>query len=433
MTRDTSKRSYKDLITTFSPAIILIIAGFWVAYQFVAPPPPKKIIISTGSKAGNYFKIAQQYREELAEKGIELEIISSLGSGENIRRLLNGKVDLAFIQGGTGNKEQSLVSLGSLYYEPLWIFLRKGINIETISDLAGFRVSIGQEGSGTRILVNQLLELNDFDSKAADIQALSATHAKQALLNSTIDVAFMVTSSDSAIVKELLPNEQVKLLELKRADTYVRLIPYLSKISLAEGILDLKNNLPAHNVNLLAPTANLVVTKDFNPALMVLLLRTADKIHSKASIFSATETFPSSQFTAYPVNEVASRFYTVGSPFLMRYLPFWPAVFIDRMIVMLVPLLVLLLPLGKIMPPLYQWRIRSKIYRWYKELQDVDAEIHCQPLSEEQFESLAAELTRVEQEVNKVKPPLSYADQLYNLLIHIDLVRKKLNAERTED
>lgn len=405
MTKNTSKRSYKDLITTFSPAILLIIAGFWVAYQFVAPPPPKKIIISTGSKTGNYFKIAQQYREVLAKEGIELEIINSSGSGENIKRLLNNEVDLAFVQGGTGKEGDPLQSLGSLYYEPLWIFLRKETKAEKIIDLSGLRIAIGQDGSGTQILTKQLLELNHIDNKATKLLAISSADAAQAITNSEIDAAFIVSSAKSDTVQKLLYNDQLELMGLLRAATYIKLLPYLSKVILPEGIIDLASNFPAQADTLLAPTANLVVREDFNPALIVLLLRAADEIHSKGSIFSAADAFPSDEFTAYPINDVAKRFYKVGPPFLMRYLPFWPAVFIDRMIVMLVPLLMLMIPLGKIMPPLYQWRIRSSIYRWYKELQEVADEITEQPLSVDQLDALNLKLTMVENEVNKVKPP----------------------------
>jgi len=259
--------------------------------------------------------------------------------------------------------------------------------------------------------------------------SLSSSDAATALVQAKCDVAMMVASSDSEIVQKLPRSDKVKLLELNRADAYTRLFPYLSKITLSEGIVDLEKNFPSRSINLLAPSANLVVNEDFNSALIVLLLRAADSIHNEKSLFSASGDFPSVDSTAYPINEVAERFYTVGPPFLMRYLPFWPAVFIDRMIVMLVPLLALLLPLGKIMPPLYRWRIRSKIYRWYKELQEVDDAMHQQQLSSQQVESLNKDLIQIENEVNKVKTPLSYADQVYNLLLHIDLVKKKLNTQ----
>ncbi len=429
MLKGKSKKSYKELLITLGPAILLTIVGFWVAYQFVSPPPPKKIVITTGSDTGTYYKLAQQYRTALAKEGIVLEILNSSGSKENINRLLDKQADIAFIQGGTGNNEKILQSLGSLYYEPLWIFVRKEVDVEKITDLSGLRIAIGQEGSGTRVLATELLDLNHIKEQSSQLLPLSSSDAAAALVQAECDAVMMVASGDSEIVQQLLRSDKVNLLELTRADTYTRLLPYLSKISLSEGIVDLEKNLPSQSINLLAPSANLVINEDFNSALIVLLLRAADTIHHNKSLFSDAGDFPSSQSTAFPINEVAERFYSVGPPFLMRYLPFWPAVFIDRMIVMLVPLLALLLPLGKIMPPLYRWRIRSKIYRWYKELQEVDDMIHQQQISAQQVESLNKDLIQIENEVNKVKTPLSYADQVYNLLLHIDLVKKKLNSQ----
>ena len=422
------KRSYKELLITLGPAILLTIAGFWVAYQFVAPPPPKKISITTGSKTGTYYKLALQYKTELAKEDIELEIFTSSGSKQNIGRLLDDEADVAFIQGGTGNKEASLQSLGSLYYEPLWIFAKKEINAERMTGFAGLRIAYGTEGSGTRVLANELLRLNHLDDNSVQLLALSSTEAAVAITQNACDVAFIVGSGESGVVQQLLRDDNVTLIQLSRVDAYTRLLPYLSKITLPEGIVDLERNYPPHAVNLLSPSANLVVKNDFNSAIAVLLLRAADTIHKKASLFAVAETFPSEQYIAYPIHDVAKRFYEVGSPFLMRYLPFWPAVFIDRMIVMIIPLLALIIPLGKIMPPLYRWRIRSKIYRWYKELQEVDDKMHEGALSAEQITALNNELLQIQNEVNKVKTPLSYADQVYNLLLHIDLVKKNLNT-----
>lgn len=217
------KKSYKELLITLGPAILLTIAGFWLAYQFVSPPPPKKIVITTGSDTGTYYKLAQQYRTALAKEGIELEILNSSGSKENIKRLLDKQADIAFIQGGTGSDDVTLQSLGSLYYEPLWIFLRKGIDVEKITDLSGLRIAIGQEGSGTRVLSSELLSLNHINEQSAMLLSLSSSDAATALVQAKCDVAMMVASSDSEIVQKLLRSDKVKLLELNRADAYTRL------------------------------------------------------------------------------------------------------------------------------------------------------------------------------------------------------------------
>lgn len=315
MSTDKTEKSYKELLITIAPAILLAIAGFWVAYQFVSPPPPKKISMTTGSNTGTYYKLALQYQTELAKEGIDLEILTSSGSKQNIERLLNKQADIAFIQGGTGNNEASLQSLGSLYYEPLWIFIKKQINADKITDLAGLRIANGIEGSGTRVLATELFSLNKLKSQSTQLLPLSSSNAALAITQDQCDVALMVTSESSTAVQQLLRNDQIKLMQLSRNDAYTRLLPYLSKITLPEGIVDLEFNYPAQSVSLLSPSANLVVNEDFNSALIVLLLRAADKIHHQASLFSAEDSFPSGESTAYPINEVAKRFYKVGSPF----------------------------------------------------------------------------------------------------------------------
>ncbi|NOQ63560.1 MAG: C4-dicarboxylate ABC transporter substrate-binding protein [Methyloprofundus sp.] len=428
MQKKTSERSYKDLIITFGPAALLLIAGFWLASQFIAPSPPKKIVISTGSEQGSYFKVAQYYRQALAEEGIDLEILTSAGSGENIKRLLNKQVDIAFVQGGIGDNEASLMSLGSLYYEPLWLFVKKELIVETLADITALKISVGEEGSGTQSLAKQLLALNHIDIASTQLLLTPTATAIKALVEENIEGLFIVASERSDLVKELLANEQLKLINIRRADSYIKLLPFLSKVTVPEGIFSLENNSPPEALTLLAPTVNLVVDEDFNPALMILLLRAADKIHSKASVFAEESRFPSSELNSYPLDGVAKRFYKVGSPFLMRYLPFWPAVFIDRMMVMLVPLLMLMIPLSKIMPGLYRWRIRSRIYRWYKGLQEITDELAEETLTAEELGYLQEKISLIDREVNKENPPLSYADQLYNLLLHIDLVRKKLDT-----
>ncbi len=432
MTGKRTSRSFKELIFTFTPAIVLIVAGFWVAAQFVSPAPPKHIIIATGSKNGAYYQFAERYRDELAREGITVEIKTSSGSKNNIALLLEKKADIAFVQGGAGNLAEAddiLVSLGSLYYEPVWIFINKQVQAKNLADFIGLHVAIGPMGSGTRLASKQLLAPNHVDQENTDLLPLSGLQAAESLSRHKIDAALFVSSAKAGAIQTLLHDPEVRLLSLYRADAYNRLLPYLSKVTLPEGIIDLHSNIPPRPIEMLAPAANLVVREDFHSALIVLFLRAAKKIHKGANLFSPPNTFPSSQLTAFPLSEVAERFYKVGPPFLMRYLPFWAAIFIDRMMVFLIPMLALLFPLFKVMPPLYRWRVRSRIYRWYKELQEIDDESFSGHLSPEQQEKFNRRLAQIEEEVIKVNTPLSYADQLYNLLLHIDLVKKKGNSQ----
>jgi TRAP transporter TAXI family solute receptor len=422
---------YLDLLVTFTPLVLLIVAGFWIASKFIAPPVPKHITISTGNENGAYYYFAEKYRDELKKNGITLDIISSSGSLENIERLQHNKADIAFIQGGTATEEEGLVSLGSLYYEPVWIFVNSNITIRQLKDFSGLRISTGPDGSGTQVIAQILLGLNEINGQNSSLVAHTNDEAADYLLDHKIDVAFFVASAKTPVIQKLFHDNRVYLLNLERAKAYSLMLSYLSEISLAEGIVDLPRNIPNQAISLIAPTANLIVRDDLHSALQVLLLEAAKKIHSGPGLFSPAGEFPTVKSTVTPVSEIAERYFKVGPPFLMRYLPFSVAIFIDRMIVLLIPLLALMLPLIKIIPPLYRWRVRSNIYRRYNELQKVENKIFDHPLTMDERHELTKELERIETEVISVKTPLSYADQLYNLLMHIDLVKKKIKAEKS--
>lgn len=420
------RTSKKDSIVTIAIAIVLIIAGFWLAYQFVEPAPPTDLTISTGSKEGAYYANALKYKELLAKQGITLNIQTSAGSTENLQRLIANETDLALVQGGLTAADSKLQSLGSLYYEPTWIFHQKDQPLNKLTDLAGKKVAIGPEGSGTRSLANLLLADNQLLKNTTILDSAGST-AVDKLLAKEIDAAFFIGPVESPIIQRLIREPSIELISLQRTDAYHRLHPFLSKITLPEGIVDLKTNIPNTEKVLLAPTANLLMHPDFHPALSVLVLQAIQQVHKKSGIFATANQFPNSNNVTAPINDVADRFYKKGPPFLMRYLPFWTAIMIDRFIVMLIPLLALLIPLFKVLPPLYRWRISSRIYRWYESLHEVDDNIHGKELTEEQRLNFHQELSRIENEVNKVKTPLSYAEKVYHLLAHINLVRKKLN------
>lgn len=423
----TSERtSQKDSVITTVIGIVLLIAGFSLAYQFVEPAPPTTISISTGSKEGAYYAYAQLYKERLAKHGITLNIDTSAGSAENIDRLLAGEVDLAFVQGGLTSANTPLLSLGSLYYEPTWIFHKKDLNVQKLTDLKGQRVAIGQEGSGTRSLALLLLTDNKLDESNLTLLNDDGLTAAQKLTSGEVDAAFFISSVQSPLIQHLLQTPSITLASLNRAEAYKRLHPFLSKITLPEGVINLQKNIPASDKTLLAPTANLLMNADFHPALSILVLQAIEETHKASGVFANPKQFPNSSNLTAPISDVADRFYKSGPPFLMRYLPFGTAIMIDRFIVMIIPLLALLIPLFKVMPPLYRWRISSRIYRWYEELHAVDDQVHGQTITDSQRQRLGEKLSHIENEVNKVKTPLSYAEKVYQLLIHIDLVRKKI-------
>ncbi len=428
------KPSYTELLLLIIPTIAIIYAGFWAAYQFVSPAPPRDISISAGNIHGTYYSYAEKYKEELALDGINLTVFESRGSRDNIKRLLDNDVDVALVQGGTAYADEKLLSLGSLYYEPVSIFYKKELNLNRLNDFTGLKISIGVVGSGTHMLASQLFAINHVNSQNTQFLYLTAKDSLNKIKAGELDAVFFVSSINASHIQELLHNNDFKLFNFERADAYNQVLPFLSKVTLHEGIIDFNKNIPDHAITLLAPTANLVIRHDLHKSLSILLLQAMEKNHGDNDLFSTPGFFPSEKLTAFPISDVAKRFLEVGPPFLIKYLPFWIATFIDRMIVLTLPLLLLIVPLFKILPPVYRWRIRSKVYRWYDQLQKVDDQTRVSELSEEQSEYLTQELDRISEEVSRLHTPLSNADQLYNynLLVHIDLIKKTVQSKKNK-
>ena len=429
MFRKGGDRAFKDYLGIFGPAAFFTVLGFIVAYQFVQPAPPKQIVIATGMKEGAYYAYGKSYSEILARDGITLEVLSTAGSAENIKLLEaeTGGVDVAFLQGGTGTlaTADDLLSLGSLYLEPLWLFYHADNSVDQISNLKGKRIAVGKKGSGTRMLAMQLLELNGLTSAPDLLISEGGNKASKMLLEGRVDAAFFVTSHRSSVVKMLLESEKVRLLNFDRVEAYTTRYRFLKEVKLPEGVIDFEKNIPERDRILLAPAAQLVVREDFHPALIDLLLEAAEGIHGPGGLFEEPEEFPSAKYLDFPLNKEARRFYESGPPFLRRHLPFWAATLVDRLKIMLLPLLVLLLPFFKLMPPIYRWRVRSRIYRWYSELEAVDPRIQRDDI-DGRVEEYLAELDRIEDKVIKVSIPLSYSEELYDLRLHIEMLRREL-------
>jgi len=421
-----------ELLWIYGPAILLACVALFITYQFVDPAPPKRITIATGGPNGAYYAFAQRYRDILARDGVTLEIRGTNGSLENIALLESpdAGVDVAFVQGGTAGHAggDTLTSLASLYYEPLWVFMNEATRLSSPSDVAGKRVSIGPQGSGTRALVLELLQDSGIDKNAPLIIDLNGKAAATALRNGSIDMMTLVASPMSELVQELLRADGVALLSFARIDAYTRRHRYLSELTLPEGAIDLAENLPADDVALLAPTANLVANEDFHPALVDLLLLAAEEVHGGGGLFEQPGAFPSPRFLVFPLNDEARRYFNSGPPFLRRTLPFWAATLIDRLALMLLPLIAIIIPLTRIMPPIYKWRVRRRVYKWYKALRKLEYEIQ-EGVHDDHVQEYSLALERIDTEVKKVRIPWAYAEELYQLRLHIRYVRENLHIQ----
>jgi len=427
------KSSLASRVAMYFLGVLIVLSGFIVTFQFVDPAPPSVLTIAAGDKNGAYYRYAQSFKKILARDGVEVIVKETKGSVENLRLLTDSEqpVDLAFVQGGINVDTNGLATLGSLYFEPLWVFYRKNLAIKSIPNLKNIKLAIGSKGSGTHSLALAVLQKNGISIDSDTLVELDSSKALPLFLSGKIGALFLVASPNAPIVKQLLTEPNVSILNFRRAPAYAKIFSYLSVVDLPEGALNLANNLPSVNVSLLATSANLVGSKKLHPAIVNLVLQAAQEIHGKHGLFEKTGQFPTRKFISFPLHKEANRFYKFGPTLLQRYLPFWVANWIDRLKILLLPFLVLLIPLVKILPPFYRWLIRKRIYKWYAALRTADPEM--QSFDKSQLSVCLARLDKIEDELKDVSIPLSYTDEFYNLRFHIEMVREKLQSYSLKD
>lgn len=425
--------SWRDVVYIAIPSVLLILAAFWVAARYIKPAPPARMVISTGSEGGAYQRFGALYADVLAKNGVELIAKPSAGSPENLQRLRdpNSGVDAAFIQGGTTiskSDDDALVSLGELYYEPLWIFYRKGVLKEgaAVLDLKGKRLAIGKVGSGTQHLAMEILSVNGINAQNTPLISAGGFEVAAQLQTGEIDAVFVVGPTQSALVWALLYSPGVHLLDITQAEAYTRQFAYLKHLVLPRGAIDLVQNIPPHDIQIVSTTATLLAREETHPALIWLLLQAASTVHGEPGVFQKPAEFPHTERNGeFPMAQEAVRYYTNGKPFLQRYLPFWAAILVDRLLVLLVPILAVLYPLFRFAPSLYGWRVRSRIYRRYGELKFLEGEVEEAPQRYTREEWLH-KLDEIEADVTRIRTPLAFADMFYTLRQHTGLVRETI-------
>ncbi|HUJ19240.1 MAG TPA: TAXI family TRAP transporter solute-binding subunit [Nitrospirota bacterium] len=419
---------YRLIIPVIAAAVI-VVAALWAVIASLRPLPPRTVTMATGPEGGSHYDIGKRYRELLAHEGIKLQLLTTAGDLENLALLRDprSRVEVAFLQSGITSEKASpdLESLGAVFYEPLWFFYRGVIPGKRLEALRGRKISIGPEGSGTRALALELLARNGIDQRFAHLLPLAPREAGENLLRGEIDAALMVASWDSPVVQRLISDKNINLASFPRADAYVALYPFLNKLTVPAGVGDLAKNRPPTDVTLFAPKASLVVRKDLHPAIQYLLLDAAAQIHSGPGIFQKSGQFPAAESIDLPLSDEARQFYKSGRPFLQRHLPFWLAVLIDRLLILLIPLFGVIYPLLRLMPAIYGWEMRWRIFRLYRELRTLEKDLESRGAGEA-IGDLNKWLERLEEKANRLRVPLFYANQLYTLRMHITLVRERL-------
>jgi ABC-type nitrate/sulfonate/bicarbonate transport system substrate-binding protein len=428
--------SWRDLLLIGLPVLVVTAALAWLVVKFLQPAPPNTIRLISGPDNSTYRSTAERYRQIIEAQGVKVVILPSRGSKENLEQLANRafQVDVGFVQGGLtdGVDISRLVSLGSLFPQPMMVYYRQREPVEILSQLRGKRLAIGLEGSGTRALTLKLLKANDMDGPPTVLLDLAGQEAADALVAGAIDAAFLTgDSATPAVMRALRQAKGVELMNFRQANGYVRRLPFLSRFTLPEGAISLGGNYPPTTYRLVGPTVELVARNTLHPALSDLLISAAQQVHGKAGLFRDAGEYPAPLERDFPISADAQRYYKSGAQFLYRHLPFWLASLVDRLLVVLLPLAVLIVPAMRIVPALYSWRVRSRIYRWYGALISIEREM-VKENSPEQREAILARLDEIEDSVNGIKTPLSFADQLYVLREHIGWVRHRIASGRSQ-
>ena len=438
----------RELLFTAGPFALLAAALLWGAYTVLQPNPPRTVVLAAGVAQGAYAEFGKRYATQLARHGITVQLRETQGSAENLALLQQpgSGVDLAFVQGGTWQKPAGadvadnpagtadappLQSLGRMFHEPVWLFYRddsahrlaKAPQITRLAQLAGGTLNVGAPGSGVPPLLQTLLAANRIPPGAISLQQLPTTPAVVDLLAGKIDALVLASAPESLMVQMLLQTPGISLFNVAQAEAYSRRFPVLNPVLLPRGVVDLSRDLPPADVHLLAPTAALLARDGLHPALVQLFVQAAQQVHGGAGWFQRKGDFPNADDSEWPLAAEAQRFYRNGPPWLQRFLPFWLANLADRMWLALLGIVAVLIPLSRVLPPLYQFRIRRRVFRWYAQLRTVEDGMGQRPTSE-----LLAELADIDTHLARTTVPLSYADELYALRGHINMVRQRLKA-----
>jgi len=396
----------------------------WGLARLAPPPPPKRVVMTTGAEDGAYHRYALRYRDLLAQYKVELVLLPSSGAAQNLERLRSGEgdVDVGLVQGGlvTEDDGKRLETLGSVFYEPIWVFYRGAAAVERVSELRGKRIAVGAPGSGTHALGLSVVRDNGLDEPPTELVETGGLHAADALIEGKLDAALYVSAIDGPAVQKLLRADGIRLMDARRADAYIRRLPYLHKLDLPEGVIDLKAGIPPQRTTMIALTANLVARPDMHPLAAELLLEAAREVHGGPSLLHAARLFPAPIDVELPLSTDAERFYKERPSLLRRVLPFWIAVWAERLLFILLPLLAVAIPAFAYLPKLYDWRIRSKLDGWYVEVNRIERAALAEHAD---ARVQLARMNEIDARLNRVKVPKAYLSQLYTLRLHVDYVR----------
>ncbi len=428
----------RGLVVSMSVILLIGLIIGTAIFAYINSNAPNTITIISGPTGSIFQRNAEKYQKILAKKGVTLKILPSEGSMDNLRKLSNPKVavDVGFVMGGevNGANIDDLVSLGSISYQPLMIFYRGKVK-KLLSDFKGLRLDIGQSGSGTHSLALTLLKANGIEPNDGTVFVDKvAGDLARALLTNHIDAIFVMGDSTSRdIMRELLHTPNIRLFNFSQADGYTRRINYLNKLELPKGSLDFGKDIPAEDTYLIGPTVELIARKNLHPALSDILLEAAQEVHGTPGIFRKRGEFPAPQEHEFRISPDATRYYTSGKSYLYRTFPFEIASLIARVLAVIIPVALLLIPALKAIPAIYRWRMEYRINKWYRALLDLEREAFTDSGNLKKHAESLHRLAHIEKSVSNMGVPAQFGNLLYGLREHIGFVRSILLSEHTDD
>ena len=412
-------------------AALCIVSIISLALVYFIPAPPSKVVMATAFKGASFEYYGRQYRDIFARSNVKLELLETAGSVENVALLQDPKsgVQITFVTGGVsdGKHAPGILSLGTVYNQPYWIFYSSTEPLDRLSQLKGKRIAVGPEGSGTRLSAEKILGKGGVNSETATLLPFAGLAAVKALSDKKVDAVWIIGSPDATAVKSFLEDPDVRLLGFPMAEAYTRIFPELVRLVLPKGVVDVDRTIPADDVQLIGTTSKVLVRSDLHPEIVELLLQTMTETHSGPEIFQRSGEFPNGMDAEYPVAATAIDYYKNGPSYLRRHLPLWLSVHVQRAIAVLVAGVAIGLPLFHYLPLLYKWNMRRRLLYWYGQLKALEASFDASPSDKHLLEK-QIEIERIEDAVSRIRFPLTFTDQLYNLRSHIDIVRRKITS-----
>lgn len=409
--------------------VLSITAAAWLALDHLLPPPPKTITIAAGSKGGAYEFYAHKYREVLARYRVTVEVRSTEGTVENLRLLEDPKsrVDVGFVQGGVSNAARApdLESMGRINYLAFFIFCRAGETFADLTQLKGRRIAIGPASSGTNLAATTILKTNGITPQNATFLPLGGRDAVDAIDAGKADVLFMGSVLEAPLIQNLLRDPGVTLVSLPRVKALVRRFPFLTRLELPSGVIDLERNIPPSDVTLIGTTSSVLVRADLHPEIIGLLARALVEVNGEPGVFQQFGEFPTHADPEYPMAESARDFYKNGPSFLHRYLPFWVTIYVRRLLAILVTVAAIAVPVFSYAPKAYLWLLRRHIVQLYRDLRVIEEGL-AQGLPRSRLSACASELEGIGRAASKL--PMRHSDLFFALQTQIGLTRARLDA-----